>query len=55
MIDLTTWQQNFIRRAIHQAKINKPVMGYIAIDEMELINFSEEMDKCYPDLGAYDE
>jgi len=52
MIDLTPWQQNFIRKAIHFAKMMQNQCNCMTRDDVELINFAEEFDKCYPDKGV---
>lgn len=54
MINLTPWQQNYIRKAIHKSKINKPVRGYCTNDDVELDRFIDDLNSAYPDGGIDD-
>ena len=52
MIDLTEWQVNFIRKAIGNTKMCRPVRGYANNDDIELVNFEDDLDKAYPDTAV---
>lgn len=51
MIDLTPWQVDFIRKAIHTAKMLKGQRSYTNKDDVELDNFADEFNTAYPDEG----